>query len=74
MQNLGTCLLAGSGLRHPCINSIADLLADRGHDAQGMTDLRAFLEYHATRRKKILKVFVDINELILRVLAEDNSS
>ncbi len=52
-------------------NSIADWLADRGHDAQGMADLRAFLEYHATKRKEFLKLLVDINKLILRVLAED---
>ena len=33
-------------------NSIADWMADRGHEARGMADLRAFLEYHASKRKK----------------------
>ena len=52
-------------------NSIADWLADRGHDAQGLADLRAFLDYHASKRKQILQLLIDINKLILRVLAED---
>ena len=34
-------------------------------------DLRAFLEYHARKRTKILQLLTDINKLILRVLAED---
>ena len=54
-------------------HSIADWLADQSHEAQGMADLRGFLNYHASKRKKYLQLLVDINLLILRVLAEDQA-
>ena len=47
---LGDMLAGRVGLEASMHNSIADWLADRGHDAQGMADLRAFLEYHAAKR------------------------
>ena len=49
---LGDMLAGRVGLEASMHNSIADWLADWGHDAQGMADLQAFLEYHATKRKK----------------------
>ena len=64
-------MLSGKvGLEASMHNSIADWMADRGHEAQGMADLREFLEFHAAKRKKFLQLLIDINMLILRVRAE----
>ena len=51
---LGDMLAGRVGLEASMHNSIADWLADRGHDAQGMADLRAFLDYNSAKRNKFL--------------------
>ena len=54
-------------------NSIADFLADRAHEAQDLGGLKDFLGYHATKRRSFHKLLVDINMLIIRVLAEEEA-
>ena len=62
-----------AGIESSMHNSIADFLADQAYEAQDLGGLRDLLCYHATKRKSFHQLLVDINMLIIRVLAEEET-